>query len=128
VPRAYDVKTVALALDVPSKWLDNLLSHHSLPGITRSRQGVGRVIVDEGVLAIELVRLLTEFGVGVARAVAITREVMSSREHGELRYEEESGIVVDFPTAVIQRRLRERMVDAIDAVARAPRGRPPRNS
>jgi hypothetical protein len=128
VLRAYDVKTVALALDLSLKWIDNLLSHHALPGVSKSRQGVGRVIADEGVLAIELVRLLADFGLGVTRAVAITWEAMSSREQGELRYASESGVVLVFPVAAIERRLRDRMVDAIDAVARVPRGRPRRNS
>jgi hypothetical protein len=128
VLRSYDVKTVALALDVTPKWLDNLLSHHSLPGVTRERQGVERRISDEGVLAIDLVRQLAAFGVGAARAAFIAQVTLSTRRGSELRYVDDSGVILLFPAASIERRLRERMIDAIDAVASVRRGRPTRNS
>ena len=48
--RAYTVGTAALALDVPTKWLDNVLSHHSVPGVVQERQGVSRKVSLEGVL------------------------------------------------------------------------------
>ena len=126
MPRAYDVRTVALALDVSVKWVDNLLSHHQLLGVTRSRQGVGRTISDDGLLAIELVRLLADFGLGVARAVSIVSETLAARSLGELRFVDRSGIELTFPIALVERRLRDRMIDALDGVARVPRGRPRR--
>jgi hypothetical protein len=128
VQRSYDVRTVALALDVPSKWLDNVLSHYSIPGVTRQRQGVERRITDEGVLAIDLVRQLAVFGVGAARAVSIAQVALMTRGGGDLRYVDASGIVLVFPSASIERRLRERMIDAVDAVASVRRGRRARRS
>ena len=125
MPRAYDVKTVAVALGVRFRWLDNLLSQHELPGITSSRrQGVGRVISEEGVLAVELVRLLSDFGLGVGRAASVARATLASRAPGALRFADESGIVLDFPLAIVERRLREQLLDAVDAVPRLARGRP----
>ena len=124
MPRAYDVRTVALALDVQPKWLDNLLSHHALTGVTRSRQGVERHISDDGVLAIQLVRLLADLGVSVARAASMTREILATRTTDELRFADESGIVLLFPKAALEKRIRERLIDALDAVPRIARGRP----
>jgi hypothetical protein len=128
MPRSYDVRTVALAIDVQAKWLDNLLSHHSIPGVIRQRQGVERRITDEGVLAIDLVRQLVGFGVGAARAVSIAQAALKTRGGDELRYVDDSGIVLLFPSASTERRLRERMIDAVEAVASVRRGRPARNS
>ena len=124
--RAYTVRTVALAIDVPAKWVDNLLSHHRLIGVAQSRQGVGRVISDEGVLAIQLVRLLADLGIGTARAAEIASQTLASRTSGEARFVDESGIELLFHIGTVERRLRERMVDALDAVPRVRRGRPPR--
>ena len=42
--RGYTVVTSAVALEVEYKWLDNLLSHHSVTGVRQSRQGVARTL------------------------------------------------------------------------------------
>lgn len=126
--RWYDVKTVALALDVQTKWLDNLLSHHSVRGVARQRQGVERRITDDGVLAIELVRRLGLLGIGAARAVSIAQAALTTRGSGDLRYVDDSGIVLLFPATSIERRLRDRMIDAVEAAASVRRGRPARDS
>ena len=126
MPRAYNPRTVALALDVSPKWVDNLLSHHAIVGVTRARQGVERIISNDGVLAIQLVRLLTELGLGVADAARIAGEALGTRSADELRFTDTSGIVLIFPVAALERRLRERLIDALDAAPRIPRGRPRR--
>jgi len=43
-----------------------------------------------------------------------------------LRFVDRSGIELRFPVTLVERRLRDRMIDALDAVARVPRGRPRR--
>jgi len=127
--RTYSVRAVALAVGVHGKWIDNLLSRHTLPGVERSRQGVERRITDEGLLATEVARILNiELGVSVERAAAIARDVMSSRTASETSFETPSGLSLHFPVADMERRLRERMMDALEAMARVPRGRPPRSA
>ncbi len=42
--RGYTVVTSAVALEVDFKWLDNLLSHHSIAGVRQARQGVSRMV------------------------------------------------------------------------------------
>ncbi len=58
--RGYTVATVALAINADIKWVDNVLSHHAVPGVTQSRQGVPRTISSSGVLQLLLIRRLTE--------------------------------------------------------------------
>lgn len=127
--RSYTVKAVALALGVPSKWIDNLLSRHTLPGVEQSRQGVERRVNDDGLLAIECARILNlELGVSMKRAAAIAREALSSRTPNGMSFATASGLSLHFPVADLERRLRERMMDALEATARLPRGRPPRSN
>src|SRR6187401_2953558 len=59
MPRAYTVATAALALDIPVKWLDNVLSHFSVQGIVQERQGVARRITIDGMLQLYLVHSLS---------------------------------------------------------------------
>jgi hypothetical protein len=108
--------------------MDNLLSHHALPGVSRSKQGVERQVTDDGLLAIVMTRMLTiELGIPLSRAAAISRTTVASRSESPMRFVTESGITVVFPLAAIELRLRERMIEAVEAIGRVPRGRPPRD-
>jgi hypothetical protein len=129
LPRSYTVRSVALALSTSGKWIDNLLSRHALPGVERGRQGVERRVSDDGLLAIEFTRMLNlELGVSMERAAEIAREAMSSRNPGGMTFATSSGLSLHFPVADIERRLRERMMDALEAAAHRRRGRPPRST
>ena len=122
---SYTVRIAALATGASHKWVDNLLSHHALPGVNGGRQGLERSISMLGVLAIELVRLTTqELGVPVARAVEITTLVLAAAPPGGTS-RTSSGIQIVFPIAELERRLRERLVEAVEAAPKLPRGRPP---
>jgi hypothetical protein len=118
----YTIRIAALAIDASPKWLDNLLSHHSVPGVSRGRQGLERAISLDGLLAIAVIRLATSvMGVPLGRAVELARAVVAAGD-GVARLD--SGIEVRFPTADIERRLRERLVEAVEAAPRPTRGRP----
>jgi hypothetical protein len=123
--RTYSARLVALTLGVPTKWVDNLLSHHEVPGVSRVRQGVERRITDVGFLAIEATRLLaTELGVPLASAVAIARAAVVARSKTGMRFVTMSDVVVSFPVEAIEQGLRERVVAAVESLGRRPRGRP----
>lgn len=127
--RSYSARLVALALHVDAKWLDNLLSRHHVPGVNRSRQGIERRISDDGLIAIEAVRMLNrELGVSLAQAAAIVESWPVSAAAGEFSYALPSGLELRFPIAEMERRLRRNVLEAIEAVARVPRGRPRRAS
>lgn len=125
--RSYTAKLVALTIGVQAKWLDNLLSHHDLPGVSRGAQGLERRITDEGLLAIEAVRILVaELGVPIARAVSIARIALAGRTSSEMRFVAEPSVSVLFALPEIEHRLRDRIIEAGESVARVPRGRPRR--
>lgn len=125
--RSYNSKTVALALRVSPKWVDNLLSHHDLPGIERGRQGIERRISDSGLLAIEIVRLLNDdLAVSIARATEIAISALQARAAGQSTITTPSGAAVVLSLVDIEQRLRHRMVEAVETVAERRRGRPPR--
>ena len=127
--RSYDVRAVALTIGVSIKWVDNLLSHHQLPGITRSRQGVQRRVSDEGLVGIELTRLLTSgLGVSVGRAAELARTALASRSGSDVRVSPAIGMTLVFHLSEIETRLRERVIDALESVARIRRGRPSKAS
>lgn len=154
--RAYDVRTAALATGTTVKWVDNLLSHNGLPGVLNARQGIQRRVSDDGLLAIELTRILNgEFGMPVRRAVALVRAFLPVRGPSgggvasggdspgltasvdaahtpgsagrRISVTVASGVSLDVDAASIERRLREQLVAAMESVPRIRRGRPPRS-
>ena len=128
VPRSYSSKLIALAVGVTANWLDNLLSKHVLPGVSRGRQGIERRINDDGLLAAELCRILNlELGVSLENAAEIARSAIEARiDGGDTRHITSSGLLLLFPIRGIEQRLHQRMLDATESVARVRRGRPPR--
>jgi hypothetical protein len=124
VARSYSTRLVALTTGADPRWLDNLLSRHELPGVSKRQRGVERRITDAGVLSVELVRILNlELGVSVEAAVAIARDVSQQRgAAAEIRTA--SGLALVFPLEAIQQRLRTRLGEATEFIARVPRGRP----
>jgi hypothetical protein len=123
MPRSYSVRLAALTTGADSKWIDNLLSRHQLPGVSRERRGVERRIDDEGLIAIELIRILNlELGVSMAAAISITAAMMVPHAAGH--YETPSGLALHVPMSELEQRLLARLGDALEFVARVPRGRP----
>lgn len=124
--RSYSARITALITDVQPKWLDNLLSRHELPGVVRGRQGLARRISDDGILAVELCRILNlELGVSLAQAAEIATRGLASPPESELRYSTPSGLTVSLSIPATRARLRDRTMHAVEMVADAPRGRPP---
>ncbi|MGH7636279.1 MAG: hypothetical protein ACREOK_01405 [Gemmatimonadaceae bacterium] len=123
--RSYNVRIAALITDAPIKWLDNLLSRHHLVGVDRHRQGVERRISDNGLLAVEMCRILAlELGLSLRQAVAITNDCLRGELGDELRYAMPSGLTLHFPLGATRARLRDRTREAVEMVAMARRGRP----
>jgi hypothetical protein len=108
-------------LGVTTKWIDNVLSHYVVPGVTSARQGVERTVSDLAIRILELARIANQdLGVPMARAVAIAAAATGP----DSRFVSPSGVELRFPLESIERRLRERLMDAIEATPRVPRGRP----
>ena len=121
--RSYSLRLVALTTGVAGRWLDNLLSRHQITGVSRQRRGVERRINDEGLLAIEIVRVLNlELGVSMAAAVAIAAIMLAPHSAGT--YRTTSGLTLTLPIDELRQHLRARLLESLEFVARAPRGRP----
>jgi hypothetical protein len=125
--RSINVRTAAFAIGTTTKWLDNLLARHRLPGVSQGTQGVERRITDEGLLGIELTRLLvTEFAMPLPQSVAVVRTVLENRTGNDGRFVAPGGVAIHFPFDRIQERLRIQILSAIEAVPNVSRGRPRR--
>lgn len=82
--RGYTVATVALALDVPVKWIDNTLSHHRVSGVVQARQGIARRLTTEAVVVLETaLQLMRSLEIPTARALHVAQELVAM---GEPRY------------------------------------------
>lgn len=122
--RSYDVRTVALTVGADAKWVDNLLSHHRVPGCASERQGVQRQITDDGLLAIAIIRILNqELEIPLARATRLVTD--GALSNGVVRTP--SGIRVEVPVAILAQALRGQLLDALEAAPRVRRGRPPKD-
>lgn len=122
MPRAYTVATAALALGMPAKWVDNVLSHNRLPGIRQERQGIARRLSIEGLLALALTAVLTrELGLSTARAIVLAEGIVQ----GSGRYRAVEGLSIEIDLEAFQASLLEKLERAVEIAPIPRRGRPP---
>ena len=129
--RAYTVAVAALALDVPVKWLDNVLSHHRISGLETGKQGLQRRIPTETLVVLAIARTLHR-GIGAPLAKALDLAAMATNSPGgrvPISSDEPAqagdlwlGVDVDSVRRALDIRLRE----AVEFGATPRRGRPPK--
>lgn len=124
--RAYTVATVALALRVRPKWIDNVLSHHKVRGVSQARQGIPRRLNREAVsvLAVTL-RLTAALRVPLGHALAIAETLVATRE-GEAQRELGRGGRLVFDLGALENEVAALLADAAEIAPIPRRGRPPR--
>ncbi len=124
MPRAYTVAAAALALDMPLKWLDNVLSHNQVPGIHQSRQGVARRLTIEGLLILTIATLLIrELGVPLASALKLAQRMAV----GDGTHTSPAGVRIQLHLEALKARLLERLANAVEIAPSPKRGRPAKN-
>ena len=122
MPRAYTVATAALALEMPVKWVDNVLSHNRVSGIRQERQGIARRLSIEGLLVLALTAVLThELGLSTAKAIGVADRI--SKSGG--RYLTGRGLIIEVDLAAFQASLLEKLESAVEIAPIPRRGRPP---
>jgi hypothetical protein len=122
MPRAYTVATAALALDMPVKWIDNVLSHNRVPGIRQERQGIARRLSIEGLLVLGLTAVLSyELGLPTSKAIVVGHGMVA----GKGRYLAGNGLAVEIDLPAFQARLLEKLESAVETAPVPRRGRPP---
>ena len=121
--RSYHVEIARFAADADQKWIDNLLSRFDVPGVDSSKQGLSRRISDEGIYQIALIRALTaELEVSTARAVSLAGQLLAVPN--AVVVAEDIELVFDRPS--FERRIGARIAEAVESIAPARRGRPPK--
>lgn len=126
---AYDTRIIALTLGVPRKWVDNMLSHFILPGVSRSKQGVERRVSDKGLLALAVSRvLMADLGMSARRAVRTTETLFNLRSGDAAQLRTAHGVLLEVNFTNLEKRLNSRIIDAVEAVPRIRRGRPPQRN
>jgi len=124
--RSYSVAVSSLAIDAPLKWLDNLLSHYPVPDVGAERRGVARRIPHSALLLLALTRELhVELGLGVRDAIGLAADLLGANggivsRGGHVR------VTCDRPA--LERRVSERLHDALESAPSPRRGRPSRHS
>ena len=124
MPRAYTVTTAALALEVPAKWVDNILSHHTVPGVDQHRQGVSRKLSIDGLLVLALTTfLIQELGAPASKAIDMAEILLRNEGH----YESPRGLSLILDLSAFQTNLLERLENAVEMAPVPRRGRPAAN-
>jgi hypothetical protein len=121
--RAYTVATAAVALRVNPKWVDNVLSHHTVRGVTQSRQGIARSLTEEAVSVLEIaLRLSKAFGIPIPHGLEIGQSFITdgttSPEYAG------DGCVLSVDASAIRRHVAARLADAVEYAPIPRRGRP----
>lgn len=121
--RAYTVATAAVTLRMPAKWVDNVLSHHSIAGVAKARQGIARRLSPNAILNLEVaIRLSNSLSIPTARALELAREL--TEKTGELSTGK--GITITLDLEAIRADLAERLAHAVEIAPLPRRGRPVR--
>src|SRR4051794_38610310 len=121
--RFYSVGVAALAIDVPRKWVDNLLSQHVISDVAHRRRGVARGVTWSALVRIAAIWELHErLGCGVREAVTLAERLLSS-PHGKPITVGALSILLDRES--LERDLHARLKDALESAPRPRRGRPP---
>ena len=121
--RSYHVDIARHVTDAERKWIDNLLSHFDIPGVETSRRGVSRRIAPIGIYHIALAhQLVLQLGLPVKAAVALAESLMRSDSP---EFPICNGLWLFFDRPAFQAAVDARLVEAVEAVVPARRGRPP---
>lgn len=122
--RAYTIATAALALEVPLKWLDNILSHHKVAGVQQERQGIARRLTIDGLLILGvIIRLNKDLGIPLARATELAERIATTGG----QHTSPNGVNVRLDLNDLQSKLLERLESAVENAPAPRRGRPFKN-
>lgn len=122
--RSYSVAVSAFAIGSSQKWLDNVLSHFSVPDVVSEKRGVARRIPHSALLHLALAHELhTELAVSVREALKLASQLLADA----------AGVVtagghvrVTCDRAAVERELFGRLHDALEFAPAPRRGRPAR--
>jgi hypothetical protein len=104
---------------MPVKWVDNVLSHHPISGVTQTRQGISRRLSLESIVELAVaIRIHQALGSPIAQALKLARSLGSS---GICRIE---GVTVSVNLQELRNEVLGRLQQAVETVPVPRRGRP----
>jgi len=122
--RAYTVAATAVTLDVPAKWVDNVLSHHHVPGVARRRQGVTRKLSYQAVLTLEVaLRLVRTLSVPLPRSIELATVLISDPKSRQSPGGS-SGLSLSIDIESIEAHVVKLLAHAVEVAPSPRRGRP----
>ena len=122
---AYTVAATAVTLGMPLKWVDNVLSHHRIPGVSRTRQGISRRLAPQAILALEVaLRLSNTLGIPTSRALELSARLLHQAAD-TVTIEIGQGISLSIAVDEVRDDLLERLAHAVEVAPSPRRGRPP---
>jgi hypothetical protein len=122
--RAYTIATVAVALDVEIKWLDNVLTHYRVPGVLKRKQGISRRLSSEASFILWVaMNLAKSLGVPISRGIDIAKKLVEGRG----LYISPEGVSLSLDFAALEKLVEDRLASAVEVAPVPPRGRPSQN-
>ena len=119
---SYDIGTTAFVVRSPRKWVDNVASHHALPGVESSGRGARREFSFEALVLLSVVRLLIDdLELPLRRAVDVANLLCGSHR-GTVTFP--SGVSFTVDQDALAEEVRQRLLEAAESVPRIRRGRP----
>jgi hypothetical protein len=119
---SYNTASTATALHVSHKWLDNLLSHNKIAGVSQERQGISRRVSIEAVMVIALTKTLTQTaGLSTQPAVKLAEQLIQSQS-GTVHLSPTVSIVVD--VQALRHQTLTNLAHAVEVTPHPTRGRP----
>ncbi len=124
--RAYTVAATAVALGVNSKWVDNVLSHHHVPGVHQARQGIARRVTPVALLVLDVtLRLVRSLRIPLPQALEIARRLVDAGEGG-IALSGAASIQIRADVGSLTNDLNGRLERAVEMSPTPRRGRPRR--
>ena len=124
--RAYTVAATAVALGVSSKWVDNVLSHHQVPGVHRARQGIARRVTPAALLILDItLRLVRSLGLPLPQAIQTAQRLVDAGEGG-VGLSGAASIQIRADVEALTEDLNVRLERAVEMSPTPRRGRPRR--
>ena len=124
--RAYTVAATAVALGVSSKWVDNVLSHHQVPGVHQARQGIARRVTPAALLTLDIaLKLVRSLGLPLPQALETARRLIDAKEGG-IALSGATSIQIRADVKTLTNDLNARLERAVEMSPTPRRGRPRR--
>ena len=106
--------------------MDNVLSHHHVPGVHQTRQGIARRVTPAALLVLDVtLRLVRSLGMPLPQALETARRLVDATE-GVIALSGEASIQISADVEALTNDLNARLERAVEMSPTPRRGRPRR--